>query len=147
MTDSLDLRQQVVKQLLQTTLSKAITNRSLSTFLILSRYFVSWSLLPSSLFLLRFGHIFSAIISYSILVPADGVKGKTWGPSSGGQVLNSLGGQSGSSKSRPAIPEERWSKSASSLDKSSSRSKSGLPSVTSVPEIGKNYFESTVWKL
>ena len=69
-----------------------------------------------------------------MIVPADGVKGKTWGPSSGGHVLNSLGGLS-SSKSRPAIPEERWSQSVSSLEKSS-RSKSGMPSVTSVPEIG-----------
>lgn len=72
-----------------------------------------------------------------MIVPADGVKGKTWGPSSGGHVLNSLGGLS-SSKSRPAIPEERWSQSVSSLEKSSSsRNKSGMPSVTSVPEIGK----------
>ena len=83
---------------------------------------------------------FPNIIFIFFIVPADGVKGKTWGPSSGGQVLNSLGG-SGSSKSRPAIPEDRWSKSASSLDKSSSRSKSGLPSVTSVPEIGKKFCE------
>ena len=65
------------------------------------------------------------------------MKGKTWGPSSGGHVLNSLGGLSSSSKSRPAIPEERWSQSVSSLEKSSSRNKSGMPSVTSVPEIGK----------
>lgn len=83
-----------------------------------------------------------------MIVPADGVKGKTWGPSSGGHVLNSLGGLS-SSKSRPAIPEERWSQSVSSLEKSSSsRNKSGMPSVTSVPEIGKynifytNFFPS-----
>jgi hypothetical protein len=72
------------------------------------------------------------------LVPADGVKGKTWGPSSGGHVLNSLNSvsvNSSSSKSRPSIPEERWTKSSPSLEKAN-RNKAGLPSVTSAPEIG-----------
>nr|XP_040582160.1 mitogen-activated protein kinase kinase kinase 9-like [Lepeophtheirus salmonis] len=52
----------------------------------------------------------------AIALPADGVKGKTWGPSSGSNV----------SKSRPNIPtssssneDSRWSKSAPSLEKTS----------------------------
>lgn len=82
------------------------------------------------------------------LVPADGVKGKTWGPSSGGHVLSSLSSGTysannntkGSGSSRPAIPEDgRWSKSTSSIEnkKSKSNLSTGLPSVTSVPEMGK----------
>jgi len=70
-------------------------------------------------------------------VPTDGVKGKTWGPSSGGHVLSSLGTNPPTGpKPRPSIPEERWSKSASNLEKSP-KNKPGLPSVTSVPEMGK----------
>ena len=121
-------------------------------------------------------------------VPADGVKGKTWGPSSGGYVLNSMASTGSttsqiSSKSRPGniffifrkqifsnfswmflypnkffqgmffifrkqifyfqiflgIPEDRWSKSNTSLEKSPF-SKPGLHTVTSVPEIGKIFF-------
>ena len=66
-------------------------------------------------------------------VPADGVKGKTWGPSTAG----------GSTKVRPNIVDEsgqnRFSKSAPSLEKSQ-RTLSIAPSVTSVPELGK-YFQ------
>ena len=74
------------------------------------------------------------------------MKGKTWGPSSGGYVLNSMASTGSttsqlSSKSRPSIPEEnRWSKSNTSLEKSPF-SKPGLHTVTSVPEIGKIFFE------
>ena len=64
-----------------------------------------------------------------VIVPADGVKGKTWGPSTAG----------GSTKVRPNIVDEsgqnRFSKSASSLEKS--RALAIAPSVTSVPELGK----------
>ena len=77
------------------------------------------------------------IYHHHFTVPTDGVKGKTWGPSSGGHVLSSLGNTSGP-KSRPSIPEERWSKSASNLEKSP-KNKPGIPSVTSVPEMGKSY--------
>lgn len=74
---------------------------------------------------------------FLLAVPTDGVKGKTWGPSSGGHVLSSLGNNAGGQpKSRPSIPEERWSKSASNLEKSP-KTKPGIPSVTSVPEMGK----------
>ena len=63
-------------------------------------------------------------------MPADGVKGKTWGPSSAG----------GGSKVRPNIVDEsgqnRWSKSAPSLEKSP-RTLAAVPTVTSVPELGK----------
>ena len=41
-----------------------------------------------------------------------------------------------SSKSRPSIAEDRWSKSNTSLEKSPF-SKPGLHTVTSVPEIGR----------
>ena len=62
-------------------------------------------------------------------MPADGVKGKTWGPSTAG----------GATKVRPNIVDEsgqnRFSKSASSLEKS--RALSIAPSITSVPESGK----------
>jgi hypothetical protein len=62
-------------------------------------------------------------------VPADGVKGKTWGPSSAG----------GATKVRPNIVDEsgqnRFSKSAPSLEKSP-RTLSVAPSVMSVPELG-----------
>ena len=80
-------------------------------------------------------------IKFNFSVPADGVKGKTWGPSSGGYVLNSMASTgsttSQSSKSRPSIHEDsRWSKSNTSLEKSPF-SKPGLHTVTSVPEIGK----------
>ena len=79
------------------------------------------------------------IKTFPFLVPTDGVKGKTWGPSSGGHVLSSLGNNAGVPKSRPSIPEERWSQSASNLEKSP-KSKPGIPSVTSVPEMGKSSF-------
>ena len=66
-----------------------------------------------------------------LLVPADGVKGKTWGPSSG----------AGQTRVRPNIVDEsgesRWSKSAPSLEKSAIRSAT-VPTVTSVPELGEN---------
>ena len=78
------------------------------------------------------------------LVPTDGVKGKTWGPSSGGHVLSSLGNNAGVPKSRPSIPEERWSQSASNLEKSP-KSKPGIPSVTSVPEMGKSWLSLLFW--
>ena len=109
----------------------------------------------------------NAIINAPLIfpVPADGVKGKTWGPSSGGYVLNSMASTGSttsqlSSKSRPGnlflyfsffenqyfifkiflgIPEDRWSKSNTSLEKSPF-SKPGLHTVTSVPEIGKIFF-------
>ena len=62
-------------------------------------------------------------------MPADGVKGKTWGPSSAG----------GATKVRPNIVDEsgqnRFSKSAPSLEKSP-RTLSVAPSITSVPELG-----------
>ena len=67
-----------------------------------------------------------------LAVPADGVKGKTWGPSTVGGVT----------KVRPNIVDEsgqsRFSKSASSLEKAP-RTLSVVPSVTSVPELGKRY--------
>ena len=70
------------------------------------------------------------IVLILIIVPADGVKGKTWGPSTAG----------GSTKVRPNIVDEsgqnRFSKSASSLEKS--RALSIAPSVTSVPELGRH---------
>ena len=65
-------------------------------------------------------------------MPADGVKGKTWGPSTAG----------GATKVRPHIVDEsgqnRFSKSAPSLEKSP-RTLSVVPSVTSVPELGNHY--------
>ena len=60
------------------------------------------------------------------------MKGKTWGPSTVGGVT----------KVRPNIVDEsgqsRFSKSASSLEKAP-RTLSVVPSVTSVPELGKKY--------
>ena len=114
----------------------------------------------------------NAIINATLIfsVPADGVKGKTWGPSSGGYVLNSMASTGSttsqlSSKSRPGnlflyfsffenkyfmyfqiflgIPEDRWSKSNTSLEKSPF-SKPGLHTVTSVPEIGKIFFSNSI---
>ena len=62
-------------------------------------------------------------------MPADGVKGKTWGPSSGS------GG--GAVRHRPALPPDhstRWkASSAPSLEKAA-RPQLTLPSVGTVPE-------------
>jgi len=60
-----------------------------------------------------------------ISVPADGVKGKTWGPSTGSHT-----------KQRPNIvdSQNRWkANSAPSLEKSP-RNLASLPSVGTVPE-------------
>ncbi|XP_059086639.1 mitogen-activated protein kinase kinase kinase 9-like isoform X3 [Tigriopus californicus] len=72
----------------------------------------------------------SSIIS-APSVPADGVKGKTWGPSSANNAV----------KVRPTIvndPSGRWSQSAPSLEKSP-RNLGAKPTVTSVPESGEDY--------
>ena len=77
------------------------------------------------------------IIFVILAVPADGVKGKTWGPSTVGGVT----------KVRPNIVDEsgqsRFSKSAPSLEKAP-RTLSVVPSVTSVPELGKSYGKGPV---
>ena len=81
-------------------------------------------------------------------VPADGVKGKTWGPSTASsavrarpalmqQPVSSAAAAVAAAAAAAAAPSEaesRWSQSAPSLEK---RNLSALPSVTSVPEIGK----------
>ena len=76
------------------------------------------------------------------LVPADGVKGKTWGPSSGAS------GTGSAVRVRPNIVDEsgqsRWSKSVPSLEKSPRNPhSSAVPTVTSVPELGKNLYLTT----
>ena len=81
------------------------------------------------IFYLIYHFKYKRTIQIYFAVPADGVKGKTWGPSTAG----------GSAKVRPNIVDEsgqnRFSKSASSLEKPP-RTLSVVPSVTSVPESG-----------
>ena len=62
-----------------------------------------------------------------LIVPGDGVKGKTWGPSS---ALSNV-------KQRPTITEtqNRWKAiSAPSLEKGSPRNLANIPTVGTVPE-------------
>jgi len=63
----------------------------------------------------------------AIALPGDGVKGKTWGPSS---ALSNV-------KQRPTITEtqNRWKAiSAPSLEKGSPRNLANIPTVGTVPE-------------
>ena len=80
-------------------------------------------------------------------VPADGVKGKTWGPSTASsavrarpalmqQPVSSAAAAVAAAAAAAPEAESRWSQSAPSLEK---RNLAALPSVTSVPEIGKKY--------
>ena len=77
------------------------------------------------------------------------MKGKTWGPSTGSSVVRArpalMQQQQPASGAAAAVAaaaatapeaESRWSQSAPSLEK---RNLAALPSVTSVPEIGKKY--------
>lgn len=82
-----------------------------------------------SLILINLDHnYFDHIDNYLLLVvPGDGVKGKTWGPSS---ALSNV-------KQRPTITEtqNRWKAiSAPSLEKGSPRNLANIPTVGTVPE-------------
>ncbi len=87
-----------------------------------------------------------SIVCYKILfilVPADGVKGKTWGPSSG----SAGGGGGGPVKVRPALSNvtdgvdgaatEYGANNSQITTPAAERRAGAMTAVTSVPELGK----------
>ena len=66
-------------------------------------------------------------------VPADGVKGKTWGPSSGSHVTRVRPGIATGGSSSKDDDEDKW------------RASGIVPTVTSVPELGEENYMGFYW--